>query len=236
MNTKTILGISLTAAFAVSMILAQSAIAMSENALPGYRDIAGFDSSTATVNEVDFFKATINTDNPVVHNGQKGAYGFGIFTDGSSTALALTTHMCASDTLVQGNAPDARCPNTIGLLDALFEPGLNAVHDDATFHAHMLVVTGNLSSNTAGFETDCSSVPNTFAKVDLGGSVAYQGAAYLSPDWPVKVMGKTIMVGNVPVDAFEGDPEILDAVVSFGIGPEWNQAGTITALCLTNPP
>ena len=231
-HKKAILGISLSAAFAVSMIFAQSAIAMSENALPGYRTIVGSDSSTAMVDGEEFFKATINTQQPIVHNGQKGAYGFGIFTEGSSAVLALTTHMCASDTLVQGNAPDARCPNTIGLLDAL-GLGSNVEHDDATFHPHMLVVTDDLASNNAGFESDCSTHPTTFAKVDLGGSVGYQGAAYLSPDWPVQVMGKTIMVGNVPVEAFDGDPETVTGVASFGIGPEWNEAGTITALCLT---
>ena len=232
-NTKTILGISFAAAFAVSMIFAQSAVAQSENALPGFRDIVGYDSSTAIVDGEEFFKATITTDDPIVHNGQKGAFGFGFFTDDTNAVLALTTHMCASDTLVQGNAPDARCPNTVGLLDA-FGLGSNVEHDDATFHAHMLVVTFDLNSNTTDFETNCSIVSDTFTKVDLGGSVGYQGMEYLSPDWPVKVTGKSITVGNVPVEAFDGTTTVT-SVVSYGIGAEASDDGTITALCLTNP-
>ena len=99
----------------------------------------------------------------------------------------------------------------------------------------MLVVTNILASNNAGFETNCDTYPTTFAKVDLGGSVDYQSTEYLSPDWPVKVMGNTIMVGNVPVEAFDGDPENILGVASFGIGPEYDEDGTITALCLSNP-
>ena len=239
-KTKTILGISLAAAFAVSMMFAPSAIAMSEKALPGYRTIVSSDSSTDDQGE--FFKATINTKQPIVHNGQKGAYGFGIFIEDASAVLALTTHMCASDTLVQGNAPDARCPDTIGLLDLLTgSSGVNAVHDDATFHAHMLVLTEDLDLDQLGIETDCSSDSDTFAKVNLLDSVLYnndrQDAAFdiLSPDWPVSVVGKSITVGNVPVDkALDGNSDV-SGVVSYGITPEWNNDGTITALCLTYP-
>jgi hypothetical protein len=232
-NKKAILGISFAAAFAVSLIFAQSAIAMSENALPGYRDIVGNQSSTANVGGDEFFKATINTEDPIVHNGQKGAYGFGIFTEGTTAALALTTHMCVSDTLVQGNAPDARCPDTIGLLDLLTgTPGVDAVHDDSTFHAHMLVLT---------FDTTGCNDPNSFAQVNVTATLEYQddgpGAIppYLSPDWPVKVTGKSITVGNVPVEAFDGTSNVVD-VVSYGITPEDNGSGTVTNLCLTNPP
>ena len=115
MNTKTIFAISLAAVFALSFVVAQDADAGKK---AGHLET----STTVTVAEIDgeeFLKATIKADGPLKNNGQLGAYGYGLITDNGvgNNILALTTHTCASDSPVQGNVNDNRCPNPVGLLD-----------------------------------------------------------------------------------------------------------------------
>jgi hypothetical protein len=237
MNKKAILGISLTAAFAVSMIFAQNAIA-DEDGIPDFRQIVSTEVTYATdSNNEGIMKATITTEGPIPANGKGGAFGYGLITDDTSAVLALTTHLCVSDTLVQGDARDKICDDdeVVGLLDALTEiDGLDVVHDDATFHAHMLVLKGTELEECAG------SPDPTFAQVDVPATLAYNAANeseegaldILSPSWPVKVHGNHITVGNVPLDALPDSG--VEGIVSYGIHPEATD-GVVTNLCLTNP-
>ena len=132
-----------------------------------------------------------------------------------------------------------KCPNgTVGLLQALTGGAVqDEDHDGAKFHAHMLVLTDDL--------TGCEATENpSFGQVDLGAIVAYDAAisaelglaplSIVSPDWPVRVNGDTIRVGNVPTEAL---PDAgVEAIASYGIeGQDSNGNTIIDNLCLTTP-
>ena len=231
--SKTILGISLAAVFAISLVAGQTAIADDDDL--EYRQIEETKVTVTTNSDGEgFLKAVIETEDKIPKKGQKGAFGFGLITDETSAVLALTTHLCVADSLVQGDAKDKKCPNTVGLLDALTGvEGLDEQHDDAKFHAHMLVLTGDT--------TGCTD-PDTFAQVDVGATLAYNAAResspgaldIISPDWEVKVRGDKITVKDVPLSALPDSG--VEAIVSYGISGEANEAGTVTNVCLTNPP
>jgi len=219
MNTKTIFAISLATVFALSFVVAQDADAGKK---AGHLET----STTVTVAEIDgeeFLKATIKAKGPIKNNGQFGAYGYGLFTDGGAgnNVLALTTHMCASDSPVQGNVNDNRCPNPVGLLDEDF----TRANDGPLFHAHILDLMGN--------SAECNAVDgNIGLEVDVASSLATNGGLDgVSPDFPIKVSGKTITVGNVPVSVLNDNT--VDAVASFEIvGLATGSA--LEHLCLTN--
>ena len=166
---------------------------------------------------------TITTEGPIKNNGQLGAYGYGLITDGGAgnNVLALTTHMCASDSPVQGNADDDRCPNPVGLLDFAF----TQANDGPLFHAHIL----DLKAATA----ECAAVEGSAGlEVDVASSLATNGGVPgVSPDYPIKVSGNTITVGNVPTSVLNDDS--VEAVASFEI-VGLATGNTITNLCLTN--
>lgn len=220
MIPKIILGFALAAVFAVSFVFAQSSIATDDRAR--HLDIVDTDIETATDNGEEFLKATIKAAGPINNNGQLGAYGYGLLNDGTNNVLALTTHMCASDSPVQGNVPNGRCPAPVGLLDEDF----TRTHDGPLFHAHVLDLKAatqaciDATGNADGLE------------VDVGSSLATNGGLPgVSPDYPIKVSGNTITVGNVPTAAL-GDNSV-EAVVSFEIVGVAT-GNTITNLCVTN--
>ena len=73
---------------------------------------------------------------------------------------------------------------------------------------------------------------NSGLEVDVASSLATNGGVPgVSPDYPIKVSGKTITVGNVPVSVLNDDT--VDAVASFEI-VGLATGNTITNLCLTN--
>ncbi len=218
-KTRTIFAISLAAVFAFSLVVAQSADA-------GKKAGHLVTDTEVTIAEIDgdeFLKATITANGPIKNNGQLGAYGYGLITDGGAgnNVLALTTHMCASDSPVQGNVNDNRCPNPVGLLDFAF----TKANDGPLFHAHVL----DLKAATSA----CAVVPGSSGlEVDVASSLATNGGVPgVSPDYPIKVSGKTITVGNVPVSVLNDNT--VDAVASFEI-VGLATGNTITNLCLTN--
>jgi len=98
-------------------------------------------------------------------------------------------------------------------------------NDGPLFHAHII----DLKANTAA----CNAVPgNIGLEVDVAGSLATNGGLPgVSPDYPIKVSGKTITVENVPVSVLNDDS--VDAVASFEIvGLATGTA--LEHLCLTN--
>jgi hypothetical protein len=229
MNKKTILGISFAAA-AVAMLF--GAAPLVDAVKPGYPGLA---STQQAQNDHDNYNYRIEAKGPIPTDGSAGAFGYGIITgvdgDGNpENVLAITTHLCASDSFVQRAAPVGQCASTIGLLESAFgQPaGTDEANNDETFHAHIL----DLKPNDAG----CDGVENNIGlEVDLGRTVS--SGNNVSPDYPVNVIGNKITVLDVPVG---GDPgfngtasdEIL-AAVSFGIHP-LNSGPTITNLCLTS--
>lgn len=234
-NTKRILGISLAAVFAISMI-AGTAMA---SGIPGYLDIEKVKIKTYTDEDGDtFLKAKIKTDERIPKFGKEGAIGYGIIlaADGNGNpenVLALTSHRCASDSYEQWNAPNFRCPDgTIGFGPLV--PSSDWGHNDgANFHAHNLDVS---PLGAGDLPTACTDEPGATHYVDVPrtiGSGAYPNAD-ISPDWPVWSFGKTIVVGNVPLDEIgDGSNTTPVATVSFEILPQWNEeTGDITALCL----
>lgn len=218
-KTRTILAVSLAAVFAFSMVVAQSADAGKK---AGHL-VTDTEVTIAEIDGEEFLKATITADGPIKNNGQLGAYGYGLITDNGvgNNVLALTTHMCASDSPVQGNANDNRCPNPVGLLDFAF----TQANDGPLFHAHIL----DLMPATPA----CAAVDGSSGlEVDVASSLATNGGVEgVSPDYPIKVSGKTITVGNVPVNVLNDDS--VDAVASFEI-VGLATGNTITNLCITN--
>ena len=107
MNAKAILGISLAASFAVSMIFAQNAMANGGD----HKDVTGFD--------VEPFKntihVTISTSTDTIPDSKTIGYAFGYgFVTGTNddgypeNVLALTTHLCVADSGVPLRDDDCR--------------------------------------------------------------------------------------------------------------------------------
>jgi hypothetical protein len=213
MKTKAILGISFAAAFAVTMIFAQYANAGSD----GHLNIE--ESSVTVSGDGANLEARITVEGPISINGNDGAFGYGLLNDGTNNVLALTTHLCASDSTEQGAAK--KCDATIGL-DAVISSADREDHNDAAFHAHVLDLKGVVNTSS------CSTVDGSTTEVDIASSGASNN---VSPDWPVHVSGKHITVENV--DTSELGDNGVEVVVSFGITPIWDNNGSITNLCLT---
>jgi len=218
MTKKILFGVSLATLFAISVIFAQSVTA--EDDKPDYLKIK--DTSVTYLADEDgtFLKAEIKTEGKIK---ETGAYGYGLLTDGGNNVLALTTHMCASDSPYQGNAPDKKCPNPIGLLDEDFTRD----NDGKDFHAHVL----DLMPYTSACKT-ATGLPNGF-EVDVANSINTNGGvAGVSPDYPVKASGETIRIGNVPTDVL-GSPSTVPTIVSFEIVPVYT-GSSLEHLCLIN--
>lgn len=175
---------------------------------------------------------SIDTEGTIPTDGSQGAIGYGVITgvndDGyPENVLALTSHKCVADSLVQGPA-DAECDNTVGLLNALF--GISDEdHNDATWHAHFL----DLMPITEA--SDCATVENHIElEVDLARTLATQNN--VSPDNEVTVDGSDISVSGLELGDFHNSAFKKVIVVSFGIVGFADAEGTVTHLCLTNPP
>ena len=110
-----------------------------------------------------------------------------------------------------------------GVLDLLTgEPGTDLLHDDETFHAHVLDL------KPVSEESACSDIEGSALEVDIGRTLATGNN--ISPDWPVKVKNNKISVSGAPVSDLQS--EDLVAAVSFGIVGLADETNTITNLCL----
>ena len=119
-KTKTILGLSLAAVFAVSML--GSAYAA------GHVVIVTTELEAEDL-EISEVKIVVAADIPT--NGGAGAFGYGIFTDGTNNVLALTTHAGIDDHSSQ-------------------EGGAGPI-----FHAHVLdLFLPPISTNCGGFTAE----------------------------------------------------------------------------------
>jgi len=249
MNTKIILGLSLAAIFAVSMIATQSVLATGGS----YLDITEGKVEVKTKNGEQTLKVKIKTGDKIV---EEGAYGYGIITgaiplieDGvhvldednnpimlPENVLALTTHVCASDSFNQGDIDEvSNCPfdpphYSAGVLEFLRdevgwdlpEGEINQANDGPEFHAHVLDLT------TIAEDSACAGAGHDL-EVDVVRSLETENN--ISPNWDVKVKGKSIEIKKVPTS------ELFDAgvenIVSFTITPHLAEDGeTITNLCL----
>ena len=227
MNKKTILGISLTAAFAVSMIFTQSAFAGVP--IDGFKTI---DSTEVTKNNpANTVNVSFNTNGTIPTDGSEGAFGYGLIAGTNDegqpeNVLALTTHLCVSDSFEQGDS--GVCGDTVaGLLEALgFPEGSNEAHDDATFHAHVLDLKGIVDTSS------CSTVGNNIGlEVDLQRTL--QSRNNVSPDYDVDVVDDEITVSDVPRKDIKSSNFKTATYAYFGI-VGFADGDTITNLCLTD--
>jgi len=247
MNRKTMLGISLAATFAVSMIFATNAVAAGS-----HLDISQ-DATKYQVNSKGVGKLLIHTEGKIPTDGSADAFGYGVVTgataDGPENVLALTTHKCASDHPFQSNASDEDCPDALGVLTLLTLGAiLDENHDGADMHAHILDLKPATqacmdagSPADGGLEVD---IPRTLAGLDLPGNPFSDDAtdhpnnliAGVSGGYDVKVVGPNLQVRQIPSTDLFGTEAI--AIVSFGIVPLDNGAltppndGNIDQLCL----
>ncbi|MDH3854562.1 MAG: hypothetical protein OES27_00425 [Nitrosopumilus sp.] len=254
-NTKAILGISLAAVFVVSMIMTQSAQANSNGVTHlDIKDIALVDNGDGTAS------AKITTATAIYNNGNFGAYGYGFITALHDTGipveniddtimlpenvLAFTSHVCAADSLVQGDINEVkRCPNgqSIGVLEALQETlGLpenvdDQLNDGPLMHPHIL----DLTKTALLPEEDqaCADLPTELnfsgIEVDVGRTIDTENN--ISPfAYNLIVRGNTLGVDNVPLDDYNLLSADLAAYASFNIVPTDDGNGNITHLCLTD--
>ena len=238
-NTKTILGISLIAAFAVSMIFTQNAIAD-----PPTDDHLVIDEFNFETFE-GMAKAEIKVDTTIPRNS--GAFGYGVFTDDTvltNNVLALTSHVCAADSFVQGNIPveHKKCPfdpeGSIGVLEFLRDNAgpqynmypageIDQQNDGSKIHPHILDLTGMGTPCSDALVANSLNAGDVTVEVDAGSSLDND----ISPiAYDVKVEGKKLTVGNVPVSDLGGDT--LQAVATFNIFPLHDGSSNITNLCL----
>ncbi|MGG7054338.1 hypothetical protein [Nitrosomonas sp. ANs5] len=189
---------------------------------------------TRSKNKVDI---TIHAGGPVPTEGSLGAIGYGVITgvnnDGyPENVLALTSHLCVADSLVQGPAGHVCGDNTIGLLAALF--GIDdEEHNDATWHAHFLDLKPATDICLAA--TGSSSLD---LEVDLARTLATRNN--VSPDNEVIVEngnkpGPTVSVQNLNLQDFHNAAFRKAMPVSFRIVAHADDNKTVTNLCLAHP-
>ena len=101
MNTKSILGLSLAAVFALAMI----ASAIGVDAAGSFLDVK---KAKVTIDDDDEFeKAKIKTNAKIPKNGDGGAFGYGIISGAGLEAIAVTTtHGGVLDSEAQSDASD----------------------------------------------------------------------------------------------------------------------------------
>ena len=173
----------------------------------------------------------IKTNGNIPTDGSAGLFGYGVITALNADSLpenvlALTTHLCASDSPLQSNAPNSVCPDddVIGLLEALTGGALLDVeHDGAEFHPHILDL-----KQADGFCADIGSE----IEVDLARSVS-SGNNISPTTYDLEVTDSEIRVEDVTIDEFNAivSGDVLQ-VVSFGLGATADDNGVITDLCL----
>jgi len=190
-------------------------------------------------------KVKIETEDKIPKDGSAGLFGYAVLTSGLNNVLAITTHLCASDSPVQNNAPNKVCPDAgaFGLLEALTGGDLlNKDYDGAKWHAHVLdlkpadgldlddngVIEGEAEENAG-----CAGIDGAALEVDFASTLGTGNN--VSPDYKLKVTKDTIKV-KAPLGSNDVMPDGSGiGIVSFGIGATVNEVGTITDLCVLNP-
>ena len=220
--TKTITWLSVVA---LAGIIGFATLALQPNALAGAPGPLEIDDADVKINK-KFLKAEIKTEGKIPKDGSGGLIGIGILTSGTDNVLALTSHLCASDSPLQSNAPNSICPDAsaFGLLEALTSGALlNKDYDGADWHPHILDLKpadGYCDSVGAPLEVDFDST------LGSGNNVS-------PTDYKLKVKKNTIEVkaplgdGNVTPD---GSGVVI---VSFQIDAEVT-GNLITDLCVKN--
>ena len=99
----------------------------------------------------DLLKAKISTDGAIPKDGSVGAFGYGLLTDGTNNVLALTSHLCASDSPKQKNASNRLCSDPVGISILVDD---FSVHDGANFHAHVLDLKPAQTNCTTTYEDE----------------------------------------------------------------------------------
>ncbi|KEQ56122.1 hypothetical protein AAA799E16_01573 [Marine Group I thaumarchaeote SCGC AAA799-E16] len=250
MNTKAILGISFAAVFAVTMMFAP------------YVAAAGSHLDIKSVNvETDGSFANVEIKTKETIPVGVGSFGYGVITafEGGfpENVLALTTHVCAADSPVQGNVDelgpdgvfgtaDDVCPfapeGSIGVLEflrdnfpdqfgSLPQGEIDQLLDGPEMHPHILdlVATATLPVG----EQACLGVDN-FSGLEVDVVRTVTTANNVSPaDYLLQVDNKKITVGNIPIDGSNLLSDEMIAYASFNIAPI-NNGENITHLCLTD--
>ena len=178
-------------------------------------------------------KVTIETEDNIPHDGSAGLFGYAVLTSGTDNVLAITTHLCAADSLVQNNAPNSICPDddAFGLVNAL-GLGDNKDYDGAKWHAHILDLkpADGLPDDPFG---GCASIDGAALEVDFASTLGTGNN--VSPDYTLKVKKDTIKV-KAPLGGGDVTPNGDGiSIVSFGIGATTDGNGNINDLCVLNP-
>jgi hypothetical protein len=180
----------------------------------------------------------IHAGGPVPTEGSLDAIGYGVITgvnnDGyPENVLALTSHLCVADSLMQGPAGHVCGDNTIGLLVALF--GISdEEHNDATWHTHFLdlkpatdICLAATGSSSLGLEVDLARTLATRNNVSPDNEVIVDNG-----DEP----GPTVSVQNLNPQDFHNAAFRKAVVVSFRIvALDADDDKTVTNLCLAKP-
>ena len=114
MNKKILLGTSFAAIFVASMMMLPISI---DAAHGSHLDIV---NSKFKVKK-GIVSAFVITADKIPIDGSAGAFGYGLITGFDENGqpenvLALTTHLCAADSFVQGDATEEECPVTVVFL------------------------------------------------------------------------------------------------------------------------
>lgn len=230
MNTKTILGISLAAAFAVSLMMSQSAIAGGGD----YKSITGYEVTKN--NPAKTVDITISTEGSIPDSSDTmKPFGYAFITgtndDGlPENVLVATTHLCVSDSLQQGNVSSSICSEPVaGLLEALgFGDGANEAHDGEEWHPHVL----DLKPTTS----ECATAITNAGATDLGLEVDLQRTLQtqnnVSPSYSAVASDSDIEFSDVPRKDIKSSAFGKAGTVFFGI-VGIADGDTITNLCLT---
>ena len=216
--TKTVLlGITLASILVASMF-GLSALA-DDPEIPGIKKV-----SVKSNKGNDYVHVQIKTDDKLPKDGELGLFGYAVLTDGTNNVLAVTTHKCAADSLMQSNAPDSECPAVVGVLTALTDGAvLNEDHDGADWHPHILDLTtptGYCASAGADLEVDFESTldeedPNNVSPTDYVFAVGAKSFNIIGP----------MDSANIPNNELGG-------AVAFTIGADADDDGNITDLCV----
>ena len=125
---------------AIAGIIGFGAFAFQPKALAGAPEPLEIEDASVKIKK-NFLTATIETEDKIPKDGSGGLIGIGILTSGTDNVLAITSHLCASDSPLQSNAPNSICPDAsaFGLLEALTGGALlNKDFDGADWHPHIL--------------------------------------------------------------------------------------------------
>jgi len=221
--TKTITWLSV---IAIAGVIGFGAFAFQPKALAGAPEPIEIEDASVKIKK-KFLTATIETEDNIPQDGSAGLYGIGILASGTNNVLAITSHLCASDSPLQSNAPDSICPDAsaFGLLEALTGGLLlNKDFDGADLHPHILDL-----KPADGY---CATLPGAALEVDFTSTLG-SGNNVSPTDYFLKVKKDTIRI-NAPLGGGDVTPDGSGiGIVSFQIGAEVT-GSVITDLCVTN--